>query len=361
MPDEPRYASSAPVVKVDGQRQPDVARDLLRLDVEESIDGLRTLHLHVIGSAARERPNTDVVEYLDGSVFDFGKRIEVSLGPPGNEKIVFTGTVSGIEVSFEEGDVPHVTVLAEDDLMKLRMTQRSATYERKSDADIASEIAKEHGLQADVAADGPSYDVVQQLHQSDLAFLRERAKRVAAEVWSSDGKLHFATRDRRTGTTVKLVRGGNLVAVEACADLAHQCSSVVVSGYDASTRSAIDERAPGSDVEAETNGGRTGPRTLTNALGELPAQRIDAVPVSTDEAKAWAKAELLRRARRFVTVRGSTSGTPEMVVGSRATLERCGKPFDGDGYYVTRIHHAYDVATGFRTRFHAERATVNER
>jgi hypothetical protein len=48
-----------------------------------------------------------------------------------------------------------------------------------------------------------------------------------------------------------------------------------------------------------------------------------------------------------------------MVVGSRLTLGRCGRPFDGDGYYVTRFHHSFDLTGGMRTSFTAERPTVN--
>jgi hypothetical protein len=49
-----------------------------------------------------------------------------------------------------------------------------------------------------------------------------------------------------------------------------------------------------------------------------------------------------------------------MVVGSTLTLERAGAPFSGDGYYVTSVRHTYDLTSGFRTHFHAERATIEE-
>ena len=39
--------------------------------------------------------------------------------------------------------------------------------------------------------DGPRYDVVQQLNQSDLAFLRERARLVQAELWCDGRTLHL--------------------------------------------------------------------------------------------------------------------------------------------------------------------------
>jgi predicted nucleic acid-binding Zn ribbon protein len=47
-------------------------------------------------------------------------------------------------------------------------------------------------------------------------------------------------------------------------------------------------------------------------------------------------------------------------VGSRVTLSRVGPPFEGGGYYVTQLRHSYDLVRGLRTRFEAERATVNE-
>ena len=79
------------------------------------------------------------------------------------------------------------------------------------------------------------------------------------------------------------------------------------------------------------------------------------MPFADAEAKALARAALLGRGRRFVTARGVTLGTPELVVGSVVTLERVGPPFEGSGYYVTRVAHMYDTEHGFRTHFDAER------
>jgi hypothetical protein len=41
-------------------------------------------------------------------------------------------------------------------------------------------------------------------------------------------------------------------------------------------------------------------------------------------------------------------------------LQRVGSAFAGDGYYVTRVCHTYDLVRGLRTHFDAERSTVNE-
>ena len=70
---------------------------------------------------------------------------------------------------------------------------------------------------------------------------------------------------------------------------------------------------------------------------------------------------MLRRSRRFVSVVGATRGSPDMVVGSRLTLQsRSGIPSRGTGYYATRVRHTFDLAAGLRTHFEADRPTLNE-
>jgi hypothetical protein len=180
--------------------------------------------------------------WLDGGVVDFGKRLVVSVGPDTNQRTVFDGTISAIEAVFDDGQTPLVVLMAEDALMRLRMTRRMRSYQRVTDGDIASALADEHGLQAEVDVDGPEYDVVQQLNQSDLAFLRERARLVRAELWCEGRTLHLSSRPRRAGTQLTLVQGNHLLSVRLCADLAHQRSEVAVTGYDAQNKEVIDER-----------------------------------------------------------------------------------------------------------------------
>jgi uncharacterized protein len=352
--------SAAPVFEIDGRVRGELARDLRHLKVEETTAGMKTLTARYLGIGPVAGSDRDADLYLDGAILDFGKRLNVSIGPADGARTIFSGTISGLEACRQEGREPEVAVFAEDRLMTLRMTRRMRTYENVSDADIASAIAAEHGLSAAVDADGPTYDVVQQWNQSDLAFLRERGSLIQAELWLADDTLYFQTRDKRTATTLTLVQGNQLVSMTARADLAHQRSEVRVSGYDASERDAIDESAGPEAVQAEVSGGRTGPDILQRAFGDCVSYRVRQNPQKSAEATAWARAEMLRRARSFVTLTGTTNGSPDMVVGSRLSLERAGAPFDGSGYYVTQVCHTYDLSSGHRTHFQAERATVQE-
>lgn len=347
--------ASAPVIEVDGEVAGEMTRDLIRLDVQHDTKGLKTLAASFLGSSPEAAPGE--TDYLDGRL-DFGMPLVCSIGPDGTHRFIFRGTVSAIEARYLEGQTPVVTVRAEDALMKLRMTRRSRTYTDVSDGDIADVIAREHGLTPDVDAPGPTYDLLQQFNQTDLAFLRDRAHRINAELWVDDTTLGFATRDRRSGIELTLVRGNHLIDVEAIADLAHIRSEVQVSGFSADSRTTIDERSDGSVLSSEVGGGTSGVELLEQALGSRPTARVRDVAITTEDAAAWSKASMERRGRSFLRVNGTTSGTADMIVGSRLTLERMGEPFDGGGYYVSAVHHSYDRINGFRTRFAAERPTV---
>jgi uncharacterized protein len=350
---------AGPVFEIEGDVKGELARDIVRLEIEETTAGLRSMSARLVAQGQTEGSTEQQQLYLDGSVVDFGKKISVVLGATPTAHTVFTGWISAIEASFQEGKDPEVMIFAEDKLMNLRMTRRMKTYENMSDADIASAIASEHGLTPAVDADGPTYDVVQQWNMSDLAFLRERARKIQAELWVEDETLNFKSRSKRTATELTLVQGNHLVSVRLRADLAHQRTKVKVSGYDASQREQIEEEAGGDAIQAEVSEGLTGPSVLERAFGERVSYRVREAPLKANEATERARSEMLRRARSFVTVVATTRGSADMVVGSKLTLEGTGRPFEGSGYYVTRICHTYD-ATGFRTHFEAERATVQE-
>lgn len=357
---ESLLSTSAPVFRIGDEPQSEMARDVRRLEVRETTAGLKTLTARFIAHGPESDAPEEIQLYLDGRIIDFGKQLKVSLGPGADARTVFDGYVTAIEAVFSEGREPEVVVFAEDKLMDLRMTRRMKTYEKMTDAEIAESIAGEHNLDVQADAEGPTYDLVQQWNQSDLAFLRQRARKIQAEIWYADDALHFKTRDKRTATALTLVQGNHILDFQGRADLAHQRTKVKVSGYDAKSREMIDEEAGEDAVQSEISGGRTGPQILNQAFGERVSYRVREVPLVGTEAADWARAEMLRRARRFVTVVAVTRGSPDMVVGSSLTLERVGHPFNGAGYYVTGLLHTYDLTDGHRTRFVAERATIQE-
>ncbi len=84
-----------------------------------------------------------------------------------------------------------------------------------------------------MSADGPTYKHLAQVNQSDLAFLRERARSIDAELWMEGSKL-FGRRRARTAaaTAIELTQGHELQSFIVLADLATQRSSVTANGWD---------------------------------------------------------------------------------------------------------------------------------
>ena len=164
------YGSSAPVLRLDGERSAVLARDLLRLEVSEDTQGMKHLAVRFGATGPQPTGDNETWLHLDGTELDFGKRLEVSIGPAAAARTVFSGRISAIETELREGGQQEVLVYAEDALMALRWMHRCKTFEDVTDADIVRSIASEHGLTAQVDADGPTHRVVQQWNQSDLAF-----------------------------------------------------------------------------------------------------------------------------------------------------------------------------------------------
>jgi uncharacterized protein len=352
------FGSSSPVFKVEGKVIPELARDVLRLEVEDTVMGMRCLRLHLNPLLPGPNLSEVPVQYLDGKVLKFGTSLQISIGPMGNQQLVFDGAISAIEGNFEVGDTPHVSIFAEDALFGFRATPRSKTYRRSSDEDVIRSVVNAHGLRSEISAPGPTYDVVQQIDTDDLSFLRSRAAKIGAEVWCKGNTIHVATREHRSAPELTLTQGEELLGIRVRGDIAHQRHGASVTGFGAPQRSIIEGRGQANAINAEITSGKSGSTLFADVFGPHAERFTNLSPLAPDQGDAWAKAQALRRARRFVTADGTTAGTPEMVVGTKLTLAEVGMAFNGPGYYVTRTLQTFDLLHGHRTKFSAERPNI---
>ncbi len=349
---EPEFLRSArPTVLLDGAENVQLRERLLSLLIVENTAGLYRCEASV-GNWG-DRDGSLGYLFADRRALDFGKSLRIKVGPD----TLFDGRVTGLEAQFPDHLPPVINVLAEDRFQDLRMTRRTRAFSDVSDADIFSRVANDHGLTASVNVQGPTYRVLSQVNQSDLAFLRERARLVDAELWMDGSTLNARSHAARGGAPLKLTYGGSLQEFSVLADLAHQRTTVKVSGWDVSSKAAIDESAGESAVSAELDGKRSGSSVLGQALAERNERVAASVPLSSDEARAMAEARYRERARRFVRGRGWAEGTPAVRVGGSLALKQVGDLFEGK-YYVTLARHTFDLAKGYQTSFEVERPGV---
>src|SRR5258706_2645112 len=234
-----------PIITIAGRDEPELAQRLLSMLIAEDTHGLYRCEA-VFGNWGNKNKSIEFL-YLDRSLLDFGKTMQVKLGPD----VLFNGRIMGLEGQFPQGSPPALTLLVEDRFQDLRMTRRTRTFSDVSDADVINQIANEYGLSAQVRADGPTYKILAQVNQSDLAFLRERARTIDAELWLDGRTLNVSSRANRNGGTLQMRYGSELREFSACADLAIQRTSVTVSGWDVSSKSGLRYEATESAISNE--------------------------------------------------------------------------------------------------------------
>lgn len=346
------FYSARPSLRVDGQADPALDTGLLALAVHENTAGLYRCEA-TFGNWGTGNGNVDFL-YFDRRLLDFGKALSVDMGDSEAQARVFSGRIMALEGRFPSQSPPEILVLAEDRFQDLRMVRKTRSFEAISVADLVQRIAGDHGLrhQADVA--GPTFAVLTQVNQSDLAFLRECARRVDAELWLEDDTLRVQGRAQRRGAEVRLGYGQRLREFAVCADLAQQRSALVVSGWDVSAKDGIEQRADATCLGSELNGDLSAQRLLEDGLGARVERVVHEVPLDDEEARALAESDYRRRARRFLSGQGLCEGDGRLRVGARVQLDGLGPLFSGR-YYVTEVSHLFDQHAGYQTRFRVER------
>ena len=342
---------SRPIIFVGGEENPALAAGLLGLLIAEHTSGLYRCEARFSNWGTINRTNNFL--YFDRRTLDFGKDFQIKLGSDS----LFSGKIMGLEASFPEGRAPEISVLAEDRFQDLRMTRRTRTFSDVSDSDVINQVANEHGLSPSVNLTGPTYKVLAQVNQSDLAFVRERARTVDAEVWMDGRTLNAKSHTSRNGGTLQMTYGNQLRQFTVLADLAMQRTSVAVNGWDVSNKAGLKYEATDSAISSELNGDTSGVSILQSAFGRRKEALVHTVPLNSQEAQYEAETFFKLSARRFVVGHGVAATTASLRVGSYADLKGLGPLFNGK-FYVSEVQHIFDNVKGLRTEFRCERAGI---
>ncbi|HEX2078386.1 MAG TPA: contractile injection system protein, VgrG/Pvc8 family [Longimicrobium sp.] len=352
MPESSPVADARPSVEIDGERDATLTSSLLSLQVVDSAEGLARCEA-IFGNWGG--PDSPGFQHFGRDRLEFGKTLRLTLGG----SALFEGRITAIHAVYPDGGPPQVGVLAEDRLQDLRMTRRTRAFADASLADVVRSIAGDHGLQADVDLTGETYRVLAQVNQSDLAFIRDLARREDAQVWVEGTRLKAVQRARRQGGTVELAWAGQLREFRVCADLAHQRTKLTGAGWNVADKQSAKHEADEAAVRAELNGGSSGASTLQRAFGERPDTLAHGLPASDAQARALAEASFRHLARRFVVGRGVAQTSPELRVGAKVRLKGLGPIFEGE-YTVTDVTIRFDNRLGLRTEFLCDTPAISQ-
>src|SRR2546423_5430485 len=178
------------------------AAHIVQVSVEEDTELPGMFSLEIVASDDLED------EFLwidDEDLFSVGGLVEVKLGYADQLTSLFKGEVTGLEPSFGADRLPTLVVRGYDRRHRLTRGRRTRSFLKKTDSDIAAQIAREAALTAKVTNSKVTHDYVLQANQTDYEFLSERAARINYEVAVEDKTLIFRPVANDEGAAITLV------------------------------------------------------------------------------------------------------------------------------------------------------------
>jgi uncharacterized protein involved in type VI secretion and phage assembly len=330
------------VLTVDGRPLPtEMYAQLTMVRVEESV------HVPDYFAVHFDDPH---FQLFDRGTFTLGTRIEIAFRSEGDPVVVTTGEITAISV--EPGvSGRHELVLTGLDLgHRLTRGPKSRSFQRVTDADIASRVAGEYGLDADIDGTGEVHEHVLQVNETDYAFLRRRAQRIGYDFWISERSLHFKREVRGAGSPPALRWGENLHRFTVRFASGERCDEVRIRGWDPLGKRAVlgqaEEGDPGTDAPAAAELAAAARRSfgrVQRSTGQFPV-------ADQAEADALARSLLLRASGEEVVLRGEAAGDPLLGAGARVRIEHIGSRLSGQ-YRVTGVQHIYGAGRPYLTRF----------
>jgi uncharacterized protein involved in type VI secretion and phage assembly len=225
-------------------------------------------------------------------------------------------------------------------------------------ADIATAVAKRHGLQVGTVSSTPTvYPHVSQAGETDWELLRRLARDSGSEIAVRDGKFSFSPPTTATGAPAAKEGSSNPLVLQLGKDLlrfrsvltsAQQVGKVEVRGWDVATKQALSATEPAQTRTVELPD--VTPESVAKPFGDS-THVSTAVPYRTQaEVDEAAKSLAEELASGFAEFEGVTRGNPKVRAGAPITVDGLGAPFDGK-YTVTSSRHRFDPTTGYTTAF----------
>jgi phage protein D/phage baseplate assembly protein gpV len=317
----------------------DVTNQVLSLTIETDLD--------LAGSFRMVLRNPDNA-LLDSALLDLGKTVEIHLGYGNELQPAFLGEIAAIEPSFPQSGPPTVSLSGYDKSYKMRRAQPEPTeYKLMNDSLIAARIAVENGLVPVVDPTPGRPEKITQV-ESDMAFLKARARRYFFDVYVEWDRLHFQFPRPQTAAHV-LEWGRNLSSFSPRISAAGLAGLQVIRGYNQELAQAIYATALAADFDPDDLVERLGSSAM-DLLGSLARKGIRKDTVENPlDAAVLAKSLLANLLEGMYEGQGSCIGIPGLVAGNYVEIREVGKRFSGT-YRLRKVTHRIDDS-GFSTDF----------
>lgn len=335
-------------IAIDDSRNRDLEAAVMRLNVDDVLDGHSMFSLELFDELDHR---TLQFKWLDGSLLDpaRGREISISIGytersgasaPP-----MFAGYITALTPSFPSSGMPSLTVEGYDHSYKLQKIGTKKTFEKMNDySDIVKKIAAQNNIgigNVDPTNVKPKDRVIIDAEQSDYVYLRKLAERFGYYFFVREKKLYFIDPARSKQSPVALKWGRDLISFSPRMSAAQVIAGVTVTGYSQQRDGdPIKVRASVADIGFLETGARSAADLVKSGALEPAEVSLHSYSVCSDqEAKAVAKAMMIRANNSFIEGSCECMGNPAIRAGSDVKIEGVGSRFEGI-YRVRRARHS---------------------
>jgi uncharacterized protein len=363
----PNYFAPAFRVEVNGSRlQADISMNIEQVQVVSKPDTMDTFSLTI----ANALPKMRWTHTSDADLFREGHAVKIAMGYVDDLQDMIEGEITQITPTFPESGVPTMTIEGQTRLHRLHGSNKTRTFQNMKDKEIAENIAKDAGLEVEAEETDTQYDYIMQPNQSDLSFLRERAKRIHFEILVKGKKLVFRKAKETEQKIYTLVwcqvqksfaSAPNTLPLKSFSpqlDAKQPATSVEHRSYDMKSKKAFVSKASATDQACTMGGNQKGADLSQNAF-QRPRDlvRVSTPYASQAEADQQAKAEFNSCAMNLVSGTAETIGIPDLRSGQVVELKGLGPRFDGS-YYIDEATHTIS-SNGYQTHFTVKRNSVS--
>jgi phage protein D len=339
-------------VIIDGLPLPAEAKaHVISLVVDDSVGQPSMFELKIIGSEDQDNPN----RWIDDEVFAIGKEVVVKMGYAGDLEALIKGEITALEPEFASDRLPALTVRGYDRRHRLLRGRKTRTFVQHTDSEIASQIAFESGLAAEVENSRIVLDYVIQANQNDLDFLQERARLVNFEIAINDRTLMFRSVGNNKSEALTFSLQDHVLEFFPRLSASGQVGEVNVRGWNLKEKKAVVGISAIGDENSTMGGSAFGSLVADRAFGSAVSTTSSQPVMLEAEASGIARARFNERVLGFLTGEGVSLGRTDLRAGKVIKIDGVGRKFGGQ-YYVTSAAHCLDNRNGYRTRFSVKRS-----
>lgn len=333
-------------VRVDGAPLPlpvMLAVRAISIDEDAEVPSLFSIEL---GSG----PDGDPTAWIDGDLFAIGAAVEIAIGHGDALTDLIAGEVTALEPEFRRVGRPQLTVRGYDRRHRLLRGRKTRSFTQQKDSEIASTIAGEAGLSAEVEDSAVVHDYLLQVNQTDMEFLTARARRIQYELGVDGRMLRFRPVQNQQGEALTLRLTEDLIEFSPRLSTMGQYSALELRGWSPKDRSEIVARAGASDAVSTMGGSDSGADLIEAAFGAATLLVGNEPVLNQAEADQIAKAWFNRALLGLVRGEGVCRGRPDLRPGQVIRIEGVGQRFSGQ-YYVSATSHRYRADRPYQTHF----------